>query len=149
MNQLFNDLSYSVDVTFVTSTVSAILITNPVLRQCVHWNSKWISPVLGESIIRECIQKFPDWVENDVYAYLLHFSFRCNTKGYGDKITRLTHKIAIELHLVAESLPFAVLAPGGQSGNFWIHHHIFLENNWTSVPDMCFPLGKLMIVQVM
>jgi len=31
------------------------------------------------------------------------------------KLARLTHKIAIQLHLVA------VLAPGGQSGNFWIH----------------------------
>jgi len=35
------------------------------------------------------------------------------------KLTRLTHKIAIQLHLVAER--FAVLAPGDQSGNFWIH----------------------------
>jgi hypothetical protein len=35
------------------------------------------------------------------------------------KLTRLTHKIAIQRHLVAE--PFAVLAPGGQSGNFWTH----------------------------
>jgi hypothetical protein len=41
------------------------------------------------------------------------------------KLTRLTHKIAIHLHLVAEIVPFAVLAPGGQSGNFWIHPHIF------------------------
>jgi hypothetical protein len=37
------------------------------------------------------------------------------------KLTRLVHSIAIQLHLVAESLPFAVLAPGGQSGNFLIH----------------------------
>jgi hypothetical protein len=37
------------------------------------------------------------------------------------KLTTLTNKIAIQLHLVAESLPFAVLAPGGQSVNFWIH----------------------------
>jgi hypothetical protein len=35
------------------------------------------------------------------------------------KLTRLTHKIAIQLHVVA-AVPFAVLAPGGQSGNFWI-----------------------------
>jgi uncharacterized pyridoxal phosphate-containing UPF0001 family protein len=34
------------------------------------------------------------------------------------KLTRLTDKIAIQLHLVAQSLPFAVLVPGGQSGNF-------------------------------
>jgi hypothetical protein len=37
------------------------------------------------------------------------------------KLTRLTHKIAIQLHLVAESCTFVVLAPGGQSGNFWTH----------------------------
>jgi hypothetical protein len=37
------------------------------------------------------------------------------------KLIRLTHKIAIQLHLVAESCTFAVLAPGSQSGNFWIH----------------------------
>jgi len=30
------------------------------------------------------------------------------------KLTKLTHKIAI-------AVPFAVLAPGGESGNFWIH----------------------------
>jgi hypothetical protein len=39
------------------------------------------------------------------------------------KLTRLTHKIAIQLHLVSESLPFAVPAPGGQFGSFWIHPH--------------------------
>jgi len=44
------------------------------------------------------------------------------------KLTRLTHKIAIQLHLVADSLPFAVLAPGGQSGNFWIHPRIVKKN---------------------
>jgi len=35
------------------------------------------------------------------------------------KLTTLTYKIAIQLHLVT-AIPFAVLAPGGQSGNFWI-----------------------------
>jgi len=35
------------------------------------------------------------------------------------KLTILIHKIAIQLHIVAVS--FSVLAPGGQSGNFWIH----------------------------
>jgi len=37
------------------------------------------------------------------------------------KLTRLTHKIAIQLQLWQRAVPFAVLAPGGQSGNFWIH----------------------------
>jgi len=40
------------------------------------------------------------------------------------KLARLTRKIAIQLHLVAESCTIAVPAPGGQSGNFWIHPHI-------------------------
>jgi len=40
------------------------------------------------------------------------------------KLTKLTHRIVIQLHLVAESCTIAVLAPGGQSGNFWIHPRI-------------------------
>jgi len=40
------------------------------------------------------------------------------------KLVRLTHEMAIQLQLVAEAGPFAVLAPGGQSGNFWIHPRI-------------------------
>jgi len=34
------------------------------------------------------------------------------------ELTRVTHKIAIQQHLVAESCIICVLAPGGQSGNF-------------------------------
>jgi hypothetical protein len=34
------------------------------------------------------------------------------------ELTRPTHKIATELQ---RAVPFAVLTPGGQSGNFWIH----------------------------
>jgi hypothetical protein len=37
------------------------------------------------------------------------------------ELTGLTHKIAIQLHLEAESCNVCNLAPGGQSGNFWIH----------------------------
>jgi len=40
------------------------------------------------------------------------------------KITGLTHKIEIQLHLMAENCTIAVLAPGGQSGNFWIHSRL-------------------------
>jgi hypothetical protein len=32
-----------------------------------------------------CNQKFPDWVDNEIYAYNNKHSFRSNTKGYGDK----------------------------------------------------------------
>jgi len=34
-----------------------------------------------------------------------------------EKFARLTHNVAIQLHLVT-ALPFADVAPGGQSGNF-------------------------------
>jgi hypothetical protein len=32
-----------------------------------------------------CIQKFPDWVDNEIYAYNNKHSLRSNTKGYGGK----------------------------------------------------------------
>jgi hypothetical protein len=35
--------------------------------------------------IRGCIQKFPDWVRNEIYAYNHKHSLRSNTKGYGGK----------------------------------------------------------------
>jgi hypothetical protein len=39
------------------------------------------------------------------------------------KLTRLTHKIAMQLHLVAVSCTIcSSRATGGQDGNFWIHH---------------------------
>jgi hypothetical protein len=40
-----------------------------------------------------------------------------------EKLIRLTHKVAIQLHLVT-AVPFAILVPGGQSGNFWTHSRI-------------------------
>jgi hypothetical protein len=39
-------------------------------------------------------------------------------------LTRLTHKIAIYLHLVAEGCNIYILAPHCQSGNFLIHHRM-------------------------
>jgi hypothetical protein len=47
-------------------------------------------------------------------------------------LTRPTHKIAIQLHLMAVSVQFAVLAPGDQSGNFWIHTRISLVSSLIS-----------------
>jgi hypothetical protein len=32
-----------------------------------------------------CIQKFPDWVDNEIYAYKNKHSLRSDTKGYGGK----------------------------------------------------------------
>jgi hypothetical protein len=38
-----------------------------------------------------------------VYAYIWYYSLRNNTEVMAAKLTRLTHKIAIQLHVVAES----------------------------------------------
>jgi hypothetical protein len=37
-----------------------------------------------ELYLRRCIQKFPDWVDNEINNNNKH-SLRSNTKGYGDK----------------------------------------------------------------
>jgi hypothetical protein len=39
----------------------------------------------SQQIVRECIQKFPDWVDNEIYAYNNKHSLRSNKKGYGGK----------------------------------------------------------------
>jgi hypothetical protein len=39
--------------------------------------------------VRGCIQKFPDWFDNEIYAYNNKHSLRSNTKYYGGK-TRST-----------------------------------------------------------
>jgi hypothetical protein len=33
--------------------------------------------------MRGCNQKFPDWLDNEIYAYNNKHSLRSNTKGYG------------------------------------------------------------------
>jgi hypothetical protein len=35
--------------------------------------------------VRRCIRRFPDWVDNEIYAYNNKHSLRSNTKGYGGK----------------------------------------------------------------
>jgi hypothetical protein len=39
----------------------------------------------GLQELRGCIQKFPDWVDNEIYAYNNKHSLRSNAKGYGGK----------------------------------------------------------------
>jgi hypothetical protein len=88
-------------------------------------SSETFGYTLAHTHIRGCIQKFPDLVDNEKKKKKKNnnnkHSLRSKTKAYGGKI----HKMAIQLHLMAAScVPFAVLAPGGQSGNFWIDPHI-------------------------
>jgi hypothetical protein len=54
--------------------------------------------------IRRCIQKYPNWADNEINNNNKHkHSLRSYTKSYGTKLTTLTHKIVIQLHLVAEN----------------------------------------------
>jgi hypothetical protein len=66
------------------------------------------------------------------------------------KLTRLTHKIVIQLQLAARAILFAVLAPGSQSGNFCIYPcmltnmHNPLQSIFASFMCVCF-LHKIYI----
>jgi hypothetical protein len=40
---------------------------------------------LPDPSYRGCIQKFSDWVDNEIYAYNNKHSLGSNTKGHGDK----------------------------------------------------------------
>jgi hypothetical protein len=58
---------------------------------------------LSVSCVRVCIQKFPGWIDNEINNNNKH-SLRSKTQRVmAAKLTRLTHKIAIQLHLVPES----------------------------------------------
>jgi hypothetical protein len=52
--------------------------------------------------LRGCIQKFPDWVDNETTT-IINTRWEASQRVMTAKLARLTHKIAIQLHLVAES----------------------------------------------
>jgi len=56
-------------------------------------------PACGHDV-RGCIQKFPDWVDNEITT--IYSRWEATQRFMAPKLTRLTHKIAIQLHLVAE-----------------------------------------------
>jgi hypothetical protein len=44
-----------------------------------------IYPYNCSTIACVCVQKFPDWVDNEIFAYNSKHSLRSDTKGYGGK----------------------------------------------------------------
>jgi hypothetical protein len=58
-----------------------------------HWIGGWVGPraVLDARVKRkipsaiptELSRLFPEWVDNEMYAYIWYYSLRSNTKGYG------------------------------------------------------------------
>jgi hypothetical protein len=53
--------------------------------------------------IRGCIQKFPDWVITKYTLTTINTIWETTKRVMAAKITRLTHKIAVQLYLVAQS----------------------------------------------
>jgi len=63
---------------------------------------RWISPwPKASGQCTKVYQKFLDWVDNEINNNKL--SLRSNTKDLVAELTRLTHKIAIQQHLMVES----------------------------------------------
>jgi hypothetical protein len=53
--------------------------------------------------LRGCIQKFPDWVITKYTLTTINTHWKAIQRVMAAKLTKLTHKLAIQLHLVAES----------------------------------------------
>jgi hypothetical protein len=57
----------------------------------------------SSNAVRGCIQKFPNWVITKYTLTTTNTRWEATQRVMVAKLTRLTHKIAIQLHLVAES----------------------------------------------
>jgi hypothetical protein len=64
-----------------------------------RWFTSWCSCAK----VRGCIQKFPDWVITKYTLTIINTRWEARQRVMAAKLTRLTHKIAIYLNLVAES----------------------------------------------
>jgi hypothetical protein len=80
-------------------------------------NSHWACESVSKSFRTESITKYT--------LTTINTRWEATQRVTAAKLTRLTHKIAIELHLIVESYTICVLASGSQSGNFWIDIHLF------------------------
>jgi hypothetical protein len=65
----------------------------------------WVAETMtcDQAYLLRCIQKFPDWVYDEVDTTTINPRWEATQSVMATKLTRLTHKIAIQLHLVAES----------------------------------------------
>jgi hypothetical protein len=83
--------------------------------------------------VRGYVQKFPDWVYNEIYAYNNKYSLRSNAKGYDGKIhyaesqNRATAAPSgRELYHLQFSLQAASPETLGQSSYFWFPHACYM-----------------------
>jgi hypothetical protein len=106
-----------------------VLHHNQLLTRAFDWRDWPASFTSLSSTIWWCIQKFPDWVDNELKNNNKH-SLRSNTKGYGNKLVTLTHKIVIKLHLEAERCTNSSSRSGWPVRNFWIHPRNAVSTNF-------------------
>jgi hypothetical protein len=72
-------------------TIAYTLAVTYVNMHTFNYRHKGESCIMGSFIIRTlsyirgCIQKFPDWIDKEIYAYNNKHSLRSNTKDYGSK----------------------------------------------------------------
>jgi hypothetical protein len=132
--------------------------------------------VRGRTRIRGYIQEFPDWVDNEIIIIIIIIviiiiiiittRWEATQRFMVAKLTRLTHKIAMQLHVLTESciiysarsrLPVRKLLGTPSYGRFGSHSELtwrrvevvialllrvvcslFVMNSW-----WCFPLAKV------
>jgi hypothetical protein len=98
------------------NTIRCVAVGNrfPLLRGLKRGTKLCTSAILysvawGNWKIRGCIQTFPDWVDNEINNNNNNNNnnnkhcWEATQRVMAAKLTRLTHTIAIQLHLVAES----------------------------------------------
>jgi hypothetical protein len=66
----------------------------------IHYRVK--EPATDLALLRGCIQRFPDGVDNEINIKI-NTCLEGKQRIMAAKLTRQTHKIVIQLHLVAES----------------------------------------------
>jgi hypothetical protein len=84
---------------YPTTTLNGITTQKSRLESSPLWK-----PQISKRKIRGCIQKFPDWLDNEIKkTIIINTRWEATQRVMAAKLTRLTHKIAIQLHLMAES----------------------------------------------
>jgi hypothetical protein len=106
-SQLFRRYGYCNVYHVPTSQVnSSTWLASSAVRLYSHTFRYTIKRVTGD--IRRCIKTFRDWVTT---KYMLTFGitrWEATQRVMAAKLTRLTHKIAIQLHLVAENCTICI-----------------------------------------